>query len=215
MKHLASDQINIQSRVLKFTHPIKNAVGFGPSEARTTRRQLLRRYQNFGITIENKTIVEGIPAADTFSVDDFWHIQSDGADNHNVILSVNFEINFTKRSMFKTIIEKSVLRETRAWLLGYSRMTQEALANVTLPTGTVASKYFPATASTDTPGSVVKHSSRSPILVVATVGLLVTPCLIAVIVYAYMLYKLVANINDELMALRVLHMKIIRQLGNK
>ena len=215
MKHLASDQINIQSRVLKFTHPIKNAVGFGPSEARTTRRQLLRRYQHFGITIENKTVVEGIPAADTFSVDDFWHIRSDGADNNNVILSVNFEINFTKRSMFKTIIEKSVLRETRAWLLGYSRMTQEALANVTFPTGTVASKYFPATASTDTPGSVVKHSSRSPILVVATVGLLVTPCLIAVIVYAYMLYKLVANINDELMALRVLHMKIIRQLGNK
>ena len=215
MKHLASDQINIQSRVLKFTHPIKNAVGFGPSEARTTRRQLLRRYQNFGITIENKTIVEGIPAADTFSVDDFWHIRSDGTDNNNVILSVNFEINFTKRSMFKTIIEKSVLRETRAWLLGYSRMTQEALENVTLPTGTVASKHFPATASTDTPGSVVKHSSRSPILVVATVGLLVTACLIAVIVYAYMLYKLLANINDELMALRVLHMKIRRQLGNK
>ena len=204
VRQVTPDQtIYVQSRLLSFTHPIKNTVGLGPSEAKTTRKQRLRRYQHLGITIENKTVVEGIPAADTFSVDDFWHIKSDGMDS--VILSVNFEINFTKRTMFKNIIEKSVLRETRAWLLGYSTMTLEALANG--KEIAIASKKCPTTVLVDTTsGTLFNNSIRiQMMLLIATVFLCVT-CLVVVIVYLNMIVKVVTNINDELVALRVMSM---------
>jgi VAD1 Analog of StAR-related lipid transfer domain len=207
VEEITPDQIFIQSRVLSFTHPITNAVGLGPTEAKTTRRQLLRRYQDLGITIQNQTIVGGIPAADTFSVDDFWRIKSDGTDS--VILSVNFEINFTKRTMFKNIIEKSVLRETRAWLLGYSAMTNEVLTKE--KETRVASKAWPAIAPSDTTRVIAKDSTRIQMIILFTASLLI-PCLVVVIVYVQILCKSAADIRNELLALRLLSKQILLRL---
>jgi VAD1 Analog of StAR-related lipid transfer domain len=124
---LYDSAISVCSRTLTFTHPIKTGMGMGPSEARTKRRQLLRRYQQYGMTVENKTVVEGIPAADTFSVHDFWKIEADGTEH--VVVSVNFAPRFTKRTLFKGIIEKSILRESKEWFTGYTKMVKEALSS--------------------------------------------------------------------------------------
>lgn len=112
--------VSVCSRILTFTHPIKSAMGMGPSEARTTRRQLFRRFHQLGMTVENKTAVEGIPAADAFFVHDFWKIAADG--NDHVLLTVSFAPRFTKRTLFKNIIERSILKETKEWFAGYSKM---------------------------------------------------------------------------------------------
>ena len=209
-KNSTPDEMLMQTRILSFTHPIKNTVGLGPSEAKTTRRQLLRRYQNLGITIENKTLVEGIPAADTFSVVDFWHIKSDGTDN--VILSVSFEINFTKRTMFKNIIEKSVLRETGAWLLGYSEMIRDALAN--RKDTKTTSQDWPVTASKEISGVVANDLSRMHMIFFVALFLLI-PCLIVMTMYLKILCKTAANINSELTVLRMLSAQILWQLRNE
>jgi hypothetical protein len=119
------DEITVYSRILTFTHPIKSTMGMGPSEAKTKRKQILRRYQQYGMTLENNTSVEGIPAADTFSVHDFWRIEADGTDS--ISISANFAPRFTKRTIFKNLIEKSVLKETKVWFAGYLAMIFQAL----------------------------------------------------------------------------------------
>ena len=153
---IQSDQISVYSRTLTFTHPIKSTMGMGPSEAKTTRKQILRRYQQYGMTLENITAVEGIPAADTFSVHDFWRIEADGTDT--VTISANFAPRFTKRTIFKNLIEKSVLKETKAWFAGYRALITETLEKtksstqmsptsvpIDKPTGIESSEIYPRT----------------------------------------------------------------------
>jgi hypothetical protein len=119
------DQDGNYSRTLTFTHPIKNALGLGPSSARTTRQQRLCRFRGHGMVLENSTIVEGIPYSDAFSVQDHWVITADGA--YRVQIRVCYDTRFTKHAFFKAIIEKSVRRETKEWFIGYTAMLQEAL----------------------------------------------------------------------------------------
>lgn len=123
----------VMTRTLCFSHPIKNTIGVGPSEARTTRKQTLERFDNRGILLENITIVEGIPAADTFRLTDQWLIETlDGcAGVDQIKLSSSFEVKFIKRSLLRGIIEKSVRKETGDWWTGYKRMLQTALTEKT------------------------------------------------------------------------------------
>jgi hypothetical protein len=59
----------VLKRSMMFTHPISNTLG--PSQARTTRHQRLKRYEDYGIILENTTvIVDNIPSADAFYVQD-------------------------------------------------------------------------------------------------------------------------------------------------
>jgi hypothetical protein len=77
------------------------------------------------MSLENSTMVEGIPYADAFHVQDHWVITADGACR--VQIRVCYATRFTKVALFKTIIEKSVRRETKSWFIGYTTMLQEAL----------------------------------------------------------------------------------------
>jgi VAD1 Analog of StAR-related lipid transfer domain len=204
-----ADKITEQSRVLTFTHPIKNTMLMGPSEARTTRKQKLRRFQHCGITLENDTAVEGIPAADTFSVRDFWRIEADGTDH--VILSVNFAPNFTKRTIFKNIIEKSVVKETSVWFSGYIAMMQETLQEgiETLP-------------DPNTDGSLTRQietgdSERHQQKLLHFLGfmmLFIFALVLAVNGYQlYLIYSAVSDIKDEMVALR--HLTAQMQFGQE
>jgi len=115
----------VMERTVTFTHPIKNnSLGLGPSESRTSRKQQLRRFGNLGFTIENKTVCAGIPAADAFYVQDHWLIEATG--ENEVTLSTRFGSTFTKRAMFRALIEKNIVKETSEWFSGYQKMLQDA-----------------------------------------------------------------------------------------
>ena len=120
-----------QARTLSFTHPIKK--GVGPTEAHTRRRQVVRRYGPHGITFQNTTHIEGIPAADCFSVHDFWTIApivdetKDDGQRTTVIVNVRFAPRFTKRTLFRSVIERNIKRETKQWFASYETMTREVL----------------------------------------------------------------------------------------
>ena len=113
-------------RTMQFRHPIQNSLGLGPSAADTTRQQKLRQYAGFGIVLENRTIVAGIPAADSFYVQDHWVLEAMG--ENQVKLTVHYDTRFTKRSMFKSIITKSIRKETKEWMVGYVDMVQSVLS---------------------------------------------------------------------------------------
>ena len=100
-------------------------MGLGPSEARTTRKQRLEKFDDEGILLENVTTVEGIPAADTFEMRDCWLLEQ--LENDQMELSSSFQVRFTKRSIFRGIIEKNIRKETLDWWAGYSAMLQQTL----------------------------------------------------------------------------------------
>ena len=118
----------MMARTLTFTHPIKTSMGLGPTEAKTTRQQRLSRFGDQGMLLENTTCVDGIPGADCFRVRDRWVIESLEGHRNALQLSSSFEIQFIKRTLFRSIIEKNIKKETGEWWNGYSRMLHDTLA---------------------------------------------------------------------------------------
>jgi hypothetical protein len=114
-----------------------------PSAAKTTRHQHLNCFAGFGMVLANKTLVQGIPACDTFYVQDKWIVEVvrhpldvsssslTAAPPPQLRLSVRFEPHFTKRSLLKAIIQNSVRKETKDWMAGYVDMLQGAIQELT------------------------------------------------------------------------------------
>ena len=140
-----------QERTLSFLHPIKNSTGFGPDSAVTNRTQTLRKFPDKGMCLDNVTRVEGIPSADSFHVQDRWVVESIGAGSQ-VRLTARYSIRFTKRALLKSLIQKSIRKETKEWWQGYIAFMSSAVdqdksngSNVALKNGT----GYPSLASED------------------------------------------------------------------
>lgn len=126
---------------MTFTHPLKkSALGVGPSEARTSRQQRLRRFGKTGMLVENTTVIVDatIPSGDTFYVQDYWLLEAHVGppptahlnDKEHVTLTTRFGTRFTKRTLLRGIIEKNVLKETTKWFQGYAVMLQSKVSLV-------------------------------------------------------------------------------------
>ena len=172
---------------------IKNAVGLGPTEAKTNRQQRLQRFSGKGMLLGNETTVDGVPGADAFKVMDRWLIETVN-DGQSVQLSASFEIVFTKRSLFRSIIEKSIKKETREWWNGYHEMLTNALTT-NQPRETV-SNHVPVLDTT-----IVDHLSRMETLAYSTNTLLkiVTVVLVAIFLMQVALFVL---LYQEMTAMR-------------
>jgi VAD1 Analog of StAR-related lipid transfer domain len=189
------DMVLVCSRVLSFIHVIKSTLGMGPSEAKTTRRQTLHRYKEYGLTVENITMVEGIPAADSFSVHDFWKIEAQGAKQ--IMVSARFAPRFNKRTMLKGLIEKNILRETKEWFSGYSRMIMGVLQCETQ----VATKPLPVAEPMSNPDSVslaVVQKLLGLLCRLSVVGLILL-CLVLIVLSLLLLslQQTIVKVNDN------------------
>jgi hypothetical protein len=121
----------IFDRLVTFIHPLKNTIG--PSQAKTTRQQSFQRFGNHGMCLQNVTMVEGVPAAECFRVEDRWNIEGDvssdsDSNDSSVKMRVSFQAVFTKRTMFKSIIQKNIRQESKTWAKGYVHFVHQALA---------------------------------------------------------------------------------------
>jgi hypothetical protein len=114
-------------RNISFLHPLKNSIG--PTKAKTTREQKFQRFGSHGMTLGNSTVVEGIPAADCFRIEDVWIIQRDPTSSCRLVLTVSFRMVFTKRTMLKSLIQRNIRQETKNWFKGYTTMLQQVLAS--------------------------------------------------------------------------------------
>jgi hypothetical protein len=129
-----NDGIPELEREISYIHPIGGGSMIGPSEAETFRVQSLKRYGDFGAILRNVTTVgKGIPMGDCFRVEDQWMLEAKAFDGaaaapcSSLTLSVSFRVVFVKRTMFKGIIQKNTLSETKDWFQGYSKMLLSAL----------------------------------------------------------------------------------------
>lgn len=129
-------------RTISFRHPI-NSMGMGPSSATARRVQTLSRYGHYGLIMETTTHVEGIPAADCFHVVDRWLVESEG--NDEVRWTVQIESIFTKKTMLKTIIEKSTKKEIKRWYNGFVELVQrEAKGSARTPAEVIVAHTSPS-----------------------------------------------------------------------
>lgn len=115
----------IFDRSISFIHPLNNSVG--PSQAKTNRQQSFQRFGTLGATLQNATFIQGVPGAECFRVEDRWVIESIDDNEGSVRISVYFQIVFSKRTIFKSIIQKNVKAETKKWFVGYAKFLRRAL----------------------------------------------------------------------------------------
>jgi VAD1 Analog of StAR-related lipid transfer domain len=108
------------TRTISFCHPIANSFGIGPSSTLATKKQTLHRYGDFGLCLATTTNISGVPAADTFHVADHWLVEQ--ISSHEIRFSVLHETVFTKRTIFKRVIEASTKIEIKSWYTGYLAM---------------------------------------------------------------------------------------------
>jgi hypothetical protein len=147
-KENINDSIPELERNITFMHPISGNL-MGPSEAETFRLQTLKRYGSYGAILTNITTVgSSVPMGDCFRVEDQWIIESaqsklsnstnnknDKTNNDNydslskeaLTVTVKFRVVFVKRTMFKSIITKNVISETKKWFIGYEKMMKVGL----------------------------------------------------------------------------------------
>ena len=195
--------VQISVRTLSFTHPIrKTSMGMGPKEARTRRRQILKRYGDYGITIENNINVEGIPSADCFSVHDFWKIAADGTDH--IVVSVRFAPRFTKRTFLRGMIEKNIKKESKAWFVEYTKMVHAALEDGAVideseKGGIVAGR---GTMVADEAGLFVQTWLRS-VYPLVLLGVVLVLCVLAILILQLMQARDAMSVmREEMVALR-------------
>lgn len=206
-------------REISFVHPLNNTVG--PSQAKTNRRQCFQRFGALGATLQNITNVEGVPGAECFRVEDRWVIESVG--DTSIKLSVYFQIPFSKRTMFKSIIQKNIKAETKKWFHGYVKFLHHALQeddkkedrglssrSNAPPSSSLASSEGSETEATPTSSSESrnKHTSsliggprRSPLpsLIVWLAVLLV---LCGMVLQLFQLRQSVHSLHDQLITIR-------------
>ena len=86
------------SRTIHYTHPVNAPMA--PPTAKARKQQILHKFSNAGLCLETCTIVEEVPMADCFVVEDrLWvHGAKDGSEG--CVLSVTFQIRFVKGAAF-------------------------------------------------------------------------------------------------------------------
>lgn len=178
----------LKTRTLSFVHPIKNSTGFGPDSASTHREQTLRVFPRQGLTLDNTTRVEGIPAADSFNVRDRWVLEC-MANDTKVRLKTRYAIRFTKRTLLKPLIQKSIRKETKEWWESYQSVLKSATAEVASEKRAIGSDIV------EGPKSALPNENiiRDLVRLKRSLTLLLVSCFLLILsLHAYLILELVS-----------------------
>jgi hypothetical protein len=157
-----------------------------------------------GATLQNVTNVQGVPGADCFRVEDLWIVESVG--DNSVQLSVYFQIVFSKRTMFKPIIQKNAKAETKKWFQGYTKFLKSALQEDDKKEGRSASPSPIASDSETEPIPDEQGGADKSLLPLASLptllGLGVFLVLCLMLVQLFHLQQSVHILQDQLISIR-------------
>lgn len=122
-----------RKRFLTYSHPINIPLSIAPPAGAATKTQIMRRFPN-GICVDTETWISDIPLADCFYVADRLLVESiPASEGGGVWLTVQFGNVFVKRTMFKSIIASTSIRDVTAFHKGYIDLIMETIGidNVT------------------------------------------------------------------------------------
>ena len=108
------------TRTIHYTHPVNAPMA--PPTAKARKQQFFNKVGDVGLCVETCTIVEEVPMADCFVVEDrLWvHESEDGG----CIVAVTFQIRFVKGTMFRRIIESTTRKEYESFWNQFADMIQ-------------------------------------------------------------------------------------------
>lgn len=98
---------NKESRVIQYKHPVNAPLA--PPLAGARKEQSYKRYGDYGLCLETKTIVDDVPMADCFYVADRVCVVPKATDA--VTVTMEFDITFVKTTMFRSIIGNTTKSE--------------------------------------------------------------------------------------------------------
>jgi hypothetical protein len=103
------------TRTISYWHPVSNPLA--PPMARAIKTQHLERYHRDAAVIKTWTVVQDVPMADCFVVEERIFVESTG--NNDVMFSAYFQIQFTKPTIFRSIIEQQTSVEFVEYFRNY------------------------------------------------------------------------------------------------
>ena len=102
-----TESTNSATRTIHYIHP--NNAPMAPPTAAARKEQTLHKFGNIGLCLETCTFVENVPMADCLIVRDrLWVTQNEGS---GYIMSITFQIDFIKGTLFRRIIENTTKSE--------------------------------------------------------------------------------------------------------
>lgn len=111
------------TRTVKYVHPVNAPMA--PPSAAATKEQCYRRFGDHGMVLETQTVVNDVPMADCFYVDDRMLVEP--TPDGGVALTAAFEVRFVKRTMFRKVINGTSGSEVTKGLKGYEAYMRKAL----------------------------------------------------------------------------------------
>ena len=105
------------NRVVRYIHPVNAPMA--PPEAKARKEQTYQRFRDLGFIVETKTFVDDVPMTDCFFVKDRLVVTASkppevGMNDYpgsHVLVSMEFELEFVKSTMFRGIITRTTNKE--------------------------------------------------------------------------------------------------------
>lgn len=98
-----------RSRIVRYIHPINQPLA--PPNPRARKEQTYQRFGDYGIFVETKTHVDDVPMADCFFVKDRLLVTASDKKEGYVLVTMEFELEFVKSTMFRRVITKTTSSE--------------------------------------------------------------------------------------------------------
>lgn len=154
-------------RDLRFVTPLKGW-RLGPPQALCHQTQRLKAYAGQHLVFETSQVMSDIPYGDHFRVDQRWDITPSSSTPGACDLEVHIAVPFTKSTMWRKFIEKSVTSSTLEAFQMFKELAERQLENCAshpppaMKEGATSASLSPPLRSapgsrSDTPSSVVPH----------------------------------------------------------
>jgi VAD1 Analog of StAR-related lipid transfer domain len=119
----------VRKRVIRFIHPVNAPMA--PPEAQARKEQTYQRFGDNGFIVETKTIVVGVPMTDCFFVKDRLVVAA--APGNKVLVSMEFELEFVKSTMFRGVITKTTNSQVSKYCEQWRDYMAESLGEEAAP----------------------------------------------------------------------------------
>ena len=147
-------------RDLRFVTPLRGW-RIGPPQALCHQTQRFRVYANQCLVFETSQVMNDIPYGDHFRVDQRWDV-TPGEEPGTCTLEVNIAVPFTKNTMWKRIIERSVTDSTLEAFQMFKELADRQLEGLSSTSeGMAAAAAAAAAAPASAPASATAATSTA------------------------------------------------------
>lgn len=112
-----------KTRTIEYTHPVNAPMA--PPMARARKEQTIKVFGNHGLVLETRTYVSDVPMTDCFYVAD--QIRVEPTSEKSVAVTISFDLEFVKSTMFKAIIVRTTKGEFQSSMTRLANFMSESL----------------------------------------------------------------------------------------